>query len=157
MSISDFYRKHGTNLYKSRTGFSLMLHSMAFRQYEVVPQVVLYDKMNHIIEAFKEYKENILDTCKTNKDFNDERIDTDKSDCKKMIEELLESIDEYATATFESQSCGPDYYKCNMCEAEIRDSHGLKHLYGRSVLDKIEHYDDCPYILAKKVCRVCDE
>ena len=59
MSISDFYRKHGTNLYKSRTGFSLMLHSMAFRQYEVVPQVVLYDKMNYIIETFKKYKEKL--------------------------------------------------------------------------------------------------
>jgi len=59
MSISDFYRKHGTNLYKSRTGFSLMLHSMSFKQYEGVPQVVLYDKMNYIIEAFKKYKEKL--------------------------------------------------------------------------------------------------
>jgi hypothetical protein len=98
-----------------------------------------------------------LDTYKIVKDFLGEETKDDQHGCRKMLEKLLESIDEYANATFEAQSCGADYYRCNMCEAELKDSSELNHLYGRSVLDKIEHYDDCPYILAKKVCRMCDE
>jgi len=77
--------------------------------------------------------------------------------CKKKIDELIESIEEYANATFEVESCGRDYYKCNMCESQIYDSKELNHLFGRSILDKIEHYDDCPYILSKKISKMCDE
>lgn len=66
---------------------------------------------------------------------------------KEIINKLTTSILENAHLIFTDIPCGPYEWECSCCGATER----RKGNEGEPSINKFDHYEECPYILAEKV------